>query len=385
MWTLLEDARRATDLTECVRILQEIVAYVMQTGPRGGQFYYTPKGRKVYRKLGGKSGKSRKMRQLAGKSYDAAWKSLGMHTRPVTRPSGEEVGKQLRSIFGDNAPDPKQLSDMFSDMGLTAEVSHVVTRSSHGRQVVSVSYDIKDDNGASIGDMQRDFYRNDNGEPEVYHDFFTVEEQYQGGGRAGAILGKALKAYKQMGVKKVSVLAALDAGPYVWAKFGFKMGRFEFEGRKKQFGGFLQQLGVPQEAAEKITGKLKDIYQLAGVRVQVGGETVKAGKDFLLHGGGNGRPTSWSGEFDLSDPKAVARWRRQTNKGRRQRKALMDAGQASQPIPPEEYEKRLKDYDARVDHYREVTNRPVVQSRPTTRLSTGARDLMRRLGTRPRA
>ena len=385
MWTLIDDARKADSLTEQVRLLQEITAYVMQTGPKGGRYYMTPKGKKVYRELGGKSGKSVKLRQLQGKAYEEAWKSLGPASVPVTRPSGEDVGRALKRIFGNNAPDPKALGEMFSDLGLDAQVRHISVNSS---DIVSVSYDVKDANGASVGDMARDFYTNDDGEPEVYHDFLTLSEQYQGGGRGGTMLGKALKAYKQMGVKKVKVTAALEAGPYAWARFGFDMGTpDQLAFRKKRFGVFLQKLGVKKRAADKILARVKDMHGLAGIRIQQKNaegklETIKAGKDFLLHGSSDGKGTSWQGTFDLEAPKAVARWKRQSAKGRKKRKAAVEAGVAAVPMSQEKVDEKKGEYNARVEKYKEIYARPVPSDRPQTTQSGGALDLLRRLGSR---
>jgi len=51
---LIGESRKALTMAERFRVIVEIVAYIMQTGPRGGRFYYTPKGTKVYRQIGGK-------------------------------------------------------------------------------------------------------------------------------------------------------------------------------------------------------------------------------------------------------------------------------------------------------------------------------------------
>jgi GNAT superfamily N-acetyltransferase len=384
---LIQEGKRAMTLAERFRVIVEIVAYVMLTGPKGGQFYYTPKGTKVYRKLGGQSGKARKLAQLTGEAYDAAWASMKPDGQPMVYPTGVAMGRALKRIFGDKAPDPKMLSEMFSDMGIDA----APVRISLSEDRISVKYDVKEANGTSIGDMERVFYRGPKG-PEVYHDFLSIDEAWQGGGRAAAMLGKAMKAYKQLGVKKVEVTAALDAGPYVWARFGFKLKGFPgvppeevFAGKKKNFSKFIQKLGVSKEASEKIVAGVKDMHGLSGVRVQVPDPktgkytTIKAGKDFLLHGSDSGRPQGWPGSLDLDDPKAVARWQRQTAKGRKQRKAAMQAGRNTHPLSQDEVEALDAARKARVEHYKKLLS----ASAPTP--GPSARDLMRRLGTRPRA
>lgn len=383
MWTLLEEARRATTLEERLRLLQEITAYVMQVGPKGGKFYYTPKGKKVYRVLGGKTGNSRKMKQLTGEAYDAAWASMKPDGVPMVYPTGIAMGRALKRIFGDKAPDPKMLSEMFSDMGIDSAPVRISLSDNEDR--ISIKYNVKEANGTSIGDMERVFYRGPEG-PEVYHDFLAIDEAWQGGGRAGAMLGKAMKAYKQLGVKKIDVTAALDAGPYVWARFGFKLKGFPgvspeevFAGKKKKFSEFIQKLGVSKEVSEKIVAKVKDMHDLSGVRIQrpdpeTGKQvTIKAGKDFLLHGSAEGRPQGWPGSLDLDDPKAVARWKRQVAKGRKQRKAAIDAGRNTHPLSPDEVKAFENARNARIEHYKKLNTAP----KPTP--GPSARELMQRL------
>jgi len=385
MWTLLEEARRATSLEERLRLLQEITAYVMQTGPKGGKFYYTPRGKKVYRVLGGKTGNSRKLKQLTGEAYDAAWASMKPDGVPMVYPTGIAMGRALKRIFGDKAPDPKMLSEMFSDMGIDAAPVRISLSDNADR--ISIKYNVKEANGTIIGDMERVFYRGGPKGPEVYHDFLAIDDAWQGGGRAGAMLGKAMKAYKQLGVKKVEVTAALDAGPYVWARFGFKLQGFPevspeevFAGKKKKFGEFIQKLGVSKEASDKIVAKVKDMYDMSGVRIQRPDPetgkyvTVQAGKDFLLHGSDSGRPQGWPGVLDMEDPKAVARWSRQVAKGRKQREAAMQAGRHVHPLSKDEVKAFEDARNARIEHYKKLNAALTPAPGPPAR--------MRRLGAR---
>lgn len=329
---LLAEAREAGDIGSLVRILAEIAAYVMQTGPRGGRFYYTSKGRKVYRKLGGQSGKARKAPAATGSDYDRLWAA----NVPLGIGDGPETGRALRAMFGDRAPTPEQFAGMFSAEGMEARL--VETSASAGPPPrIHAGYHVRDADGTVVGRMSREFKTGSRG-PEVYHAYFRLNEAAQGGGRAGAMFGKALKAYKKMGVKKVEVSAAITVGPYAWARFGFQPGRAEMEDIRREFTGFLQQppIGLSREQAEKIVArKGKDLHSLSGIRLkvrQLDPETgkvvkkdVKAGKDFLLHGR-EGGIRSWHGEADLEDPKVVARWQRQAAKGEKQRRAALASG-----------------------------------------------------------
>jgi hypothetical protein len=129
--------------------------------------------------------------------------------------------------------------------------------------------------------------------------------------------------------------------------------------------------------------KVEDMHGLSGVRVQVPNPetgkhtTIKAGKDFLLHGSSGGRSQSWAGSLDMDDPQSVARWRRQTAKGRKQRKADMAAGRNTHPLSPSEVKAFEDARNVRIKHYMKLSQAPA----PT--LGPSARELMHRLGTRP--
>jgi len=377
MRSLVVEARRATNLSEQIRLLQEIVAYVMQTGPKGGKFYYTPKGKKVYRKLGGKSGRSRKLAQLHGRSYHEAWGSL---RPPQVHPDGAKVARALKRIFGDRAPDPKMLGDMYSAEGIES-VPKRISVDEDG--IVTVSYDVKESNGTKIGYMERWFYRNAEGEVEAHHDHLALEEKWQGGGRAGAMLGKALKAYKQMGIDRVSVFAALEAGPYVWARFGFESDDESFHGRKVAMRKFLtRQVGLDEAQARKLLDKVKDMHGLAGLRIQrqdADGkmETLKVGKDFLLHGSGLGEARSWHGEFDMSDPKAVSRWRRQAAKGLATRREARKVGRDTVSLDSDEVLALRNEREARIRQFR----RSYERANASPGSGGSIRGSMRRFGT----
>lgn len=379
MWTLISEARQATSLQERFRLLHEITAYVMQVGPKGGRFYFTPKGKKVYRVLGGKTGNSRKLRQLTGEAYDAAWKSIVSPGPPIVYPDGESVGAALKMLFGNKAPDPKMIGDMFSDQGIEARPRRIHVTD---RGTVAVSYGLHEENGTNIGDMDREFKLTPDGESEVYHDFLVLKEQWQGGGRGAVMLGKAMKAYKQMGVKKITVFAALDAGPYAWARFGFEANAPGLRIRKERFNRFLtDQVGLSPEDAEKVTSKIKDMHELSGIKIRIKGkdgkpETLSAGKDFLLHGSSEGTSEGWHGELDLDNPKAMSRWNRQVSKGRKQRKAAKQAGRQTHPLSPDEVAAFQAKIKAKTDKYKASYSARSAQARST---GTSAMELARRL------
>lgn len=319
--SMLAEARAAGGLRDIARVLSEIAAYVMQTGPRGGKFYFTPKGRKVYRTL------RKRKRQLTGDDYDRAWAAAG----------NPEVGQALRAMFGDNAPSPEHLATMFDAEGITARFESASRAYGGG---VKVRYKARDADGAEIGTITRTFGKKSDGTLYAHHDFFALHEDAQGGGRAGCLFGRALEEYRRLGITRVEVDAGLDAGPYVWARFGFQPSPREMEELKGDFGEFLQRppIGLSRAQARKAASRCKDIHGLSGVQITVTQpdlETgkpvkrkIKAGRDFLLYGS-NGTTMGWSGVADLEDPKALARWRRQSAKGKKHRRADIAAGRAN--------------------------------------------------------
>jgi len=328
---LLGEALEAETLAERFRSLIELAAYVMQTGPKGGRFYYTDKGKKVYREVGGRSGKARKTRRLTGDDFDQAWREADMGSdsegRRVTLSSGAYIGRTLKLIFGDRAPGPDELKTMFSDPEHGVDCRLQSLQVDPGRKSLYVKYNVYNENGGYAGEMTRTMSLED-GEVVVDHDDFTVTASDRGKGIAGAMLGKAMQSYKKMGVDKVKVYAAGGGrynGGYTWARFGFEPDeRHTVESARKLVSNALRSEGLrPAQVAWIERMRARDMYTIAGMRVQIpmregGSRVVPVGRDVTRH-------MSWSGTFDVTDDKAQARWARQVAKGRKQRKAAMAA------------------------------------------------------------
>jgi GNAT superfamily N-acetyltransferase len=93
------------------------------------------------------------------------------------------------------------------------------TRRVRGHLVVEST--IHDSEGKLVGRINRYFVRHDDGQIEVHHDYFTLNEAYQGKG-IGVRMTREMDAYyKTRGVNFVSTLANIDVGGYTWAKQGF--------------------------------------------------------------------------------------------------------------------------------------------------------------------
>lgn len=328
---LIQEGRRAMTLAERFRVIVEIVAYVMMTGPKGGQFYYTHKGTKVYRKLGGQSGKARKRQHLTGEDYDNAWKNVG-HKRWLLRGDGERLGKDLKELFGDKAPSPDEMETMFSDEenGVGCELIEATASGTPPR--LSLRYGVNDENGRNVGGFRRAFYLNDEGKPTVYHSIFSLRAGTKGKGIGGVALGKMLETYKKLGVEEVKVTAAGGGGfngGYTWARFGFEP---EDEDMPKRAAERVKRAiideGVPSAQADWIQRMhMRDLYTTAGIRIQVPtGALLRSGKPRMKTvkvGRNVTKDMTWGGKFDVNDTKAVARWERQVAKAKKQRKKIL--------------------------------------------------------------
>jgi len=343
---LIQEGKQAATLPELCRVLSEVTAYVMQTGRRGGRFYYDEKGERHYRELTPREkaraagGAVSAAPRLSAAEYDQMWQN-SVH--------GGSVGRKLREIFGDKAPTPRDMETMFSSQGIIAKLDHLST-SSYGSSV-SATYTVKDQDGTAIGSMNRSFSLKD-GKKHVYHAYLRLSESAQGGGRTGAMFGQALKTYQKMGVQQVGVSASLTTGPYAWARFGFQPSAYEMQNIRSEFAEFLQQppIKMSAEAAEAAVSQHgKDLHSLSGTTVQVthlnpetGEEeqkTIKAGRDFLLYGS-HGSPRDWSGTANLEDPKTVERWQAQAKKGEDQRKKAIATGKQNERTTPSDEQRR---------------------------------------------
>jgi len=338
---LMEHMASARDLSEQLRLLQEITAYVMQTGPRGGRFYYTPKGRKVYRELK----KRRDTQAISSRALAQEWDAFledDVRTRTgMTR--GEAIAVNAKQLFGEEHAKkftPDFVKSMFSTPGLNPK-SLSVTPDAFSSQI-HVHLDISDSEGKVIGKQSRTFTTS-SGAPKVYHALFTLKEEYQGGGRAGALFSKALKGYQKLGIKKIGVSAALSTGPYAWARFGFKPNEYTLHEMKNDFTEFaLDRLPLNEKQTKSLLNRVKSSHDLSGLKIQRTvkdpdtGEkkkiTIPVGKQFLLNSNG-GRPYPWSGECDLTDPKQLKIFKAQCKKGEEQRKKAIAEGKADASIP----------------------------------------------------
>ncbi|MCP1557502.1 UNVERIFIED_ORG: GNAT superfamily N-acetyltransferase [Methylobacterium sp. SuP10 SLI 274] len=89
-------------------------------------------------------------------------------------------------------------------------------------------------------------------------DLVWVEDDYQGQGLGATILANLVDLAKDVGASKVVLKAGLDAGPYVWLKFGIFPTDEEWEKVKKPIREKLEGLGrmVTDDARERVEAAL---------------------------------------------------------------------------------------------------------------------------------
>lgn len=69
--------------------------------------------------------------------------------------------------------------------------------------------------------LERTFSKLDSGILDVRHDYFTLDDKYQGKGLSKDVFRALYKQYKNVGVDQMTVFANIDVGGYTWARYGF--------------------------------------------------------------------------------------------------------------------------------------------------------------------
>lgn len=101
--------------------------------------------------------------------------------------------------------------------GLTVKVTSVGA----DRDVVHLEARIFDDQGKSVGEIERQFSRAEDGTLRAYHMYLKLNPDVQGQGFAQAWNGHLENWYRDSGVGSIHVGANIDVGGYAWARQGF--------------------------------------------------------------------------------------------------------------------------------------------------------------------
>jgi GNAT superfamily N-acetyltransferase len=158
---------------------------------------------------------------------------------------------------------------------------------------------------------------------EAHHDYLAVVARAQGSGTGAQVLANAVAVYKMVGISQVHLVAGLNAGGAVWAKFGFRPLDGDAWGKLKGTirANLLRMRGGVVAAFENEHGRtLQDaveaVLQIPSpdgiwdlVDIDAGGRTGRAAG--LVHGiaGALLLGSRWRGVLDLADPDAELRFR----------------------------------------------------------------------------
>ena len=140
----------------------------------------------------------------------------------------------------------------------------------------------------------------------IDHDHFYIESAAQGQGLGRIFLANSMEIYQKMGIKKISVLAASDAGAYVWARFGFTPHQEEWLDVRSEISDTLDRLKKNMDPELVKTTQMiltskdpKAIWLIADLRTMINGQPL--GRQLLAGLG-------WSGRLDMTDPASMDRF-----------------------------------------------------------------------------
>jgi HK97 family phage portal protein len=182
------------------------------------------------------------------------------------------------------------------------------------RTIMNVS-----DGKRSLATVNRLYHKGSDGEKVVTHSFFEVAGERRGSGIGKTVLRNSMAEYKAMGVSRVELHANIDAGSYVWAKFGFKPSESEWKSVRGKLKDRLDILlgdgRIDKKQYARISKHVESddpsaIWKIANLRAKTkqgdgGGSTI--GRALLTN-------QSWNGSLDLSDRNAMRKFRRYVGK-----------------------------------------------------------------------
>lgn len=178
--------------------------------------------------------------------------------------------------------------------------------------------DLYHPNGDKVGYVDREIVPEAN---FAYHSYFKPVPKYRSGEVAPQMLRNQIDTYKNMGVKRVGIFAALESGPYAWAKYGWipteedwdnvrnnTIRRIE-DGRLKISNerGKALVMSILRDPNPRSIWKLSDItakddYGNEIGRVALLGDQTRDAKNITFG------PNNWSGGLNLQDPLSMERF-----------------------------------------------------------------------------
>lgn len=109
----------------------------------------------------------------------------------------------------------------YSTNQLAALAQQTVDTGVYRPATVTFSGKILDSAGRTAGTFTRTLNRESDGRLWVYHNYFAMKEDAQGGGFGTPFIEASFDLYREWGADHVAVTAALTNGPYMWALRGF--------------------------------------------------------------------------------------------------------------------------------------------------------------------
>lgn len=147
-----------------------------------------------------------------------------------------------------------------------------------------------------VGTISRTTRSRDN---SVEHEFFKLDEQLQGQGIGASVIRSQVESYKQMGIDRVDVHAALNAGGYTWLRHGFvtnsKEGgdRLAYEATTRRVGRFPEN---EQPAYKKMLDKVRDAQTTKPEQEKILRALAASPRGRELFAG-----LDWAGHLDLNN------------------------------------------------------------------------------------
>lgn len=287
------------------------MAAAIQTGPRGGRYYETSGGRRVYVRGDGGRGERHGIERLArvrekprahpatpaqepavapaaehprriGMSFKTGLgKELEDKGVDVYRFSGDKLDRMTESLFGRVLTVEELEKSVQVPEGMSATLRHVMAQDRSGIDTelgMNVHMTIRDSEGREIGDLGRTFRRDpDTGETLMYLDLIKLDDDQQGTGAGKMMTRSMLEWARDNGVARVD-LSAEWVGKYYWASCGWNWDDKTADRVAGEFEEYLKGAGVAEPVARDTASRLsRRASDVAAVTI---GDR-KIGKEFL--------------------------------------------------------------------------------------------------------
>lgn len=209
--------------------------------------------------------------------------------------SSEEAQASLRRLFGDGV-DPETLNRLGAlPPGYRHRQLRVhVGRDDRGGDQYWLISAIEDEHGRAVGDLERRLTRTSAGRLIAHHDYFVLDERYQGQRIGSHVLREQFRAYRALGVHEIEVHTAWK-GRYVWASMGFQWDGETGTYMGERLSTYLQRAeGMTSEEASALAASVShDAHSVANLQDAAG---RPIGRRFLL----DDKTPGWEGRIDFT-------------------------------------------------------------------------------------